>query len=279
MTVLGSVGLVGRLDRQFNGRVKWWLCAGVAACAAAAVLVTPSFAQTPARAQPRGPAPASAPAPGSAGSSAADLQAMPVERTAPGAVRIEPVEEDYRIGSQDLLEIDVFGIQDMKREVRVNGKGQIGLPLIGSVHVAGLTQAEAEAMIGGLYRKEYLQNPEVSVFVKEFTRQRFTMEGAVTKPGMYPLKGPTTLMQAVALAGGVGSLGDAADVTIFRIDDGERKATKLDINKIRSAEAPDPLLQSDDLIVIGRSPGRVLLKDSVFGDFISIFNPFYLYRP
>ena len=135
-------------------------------------------------------------------------------------------------------------------------------------------------MIGGLYRKEMLQNPEVSVFVKEFTRQRFTIEGAVAKPGMYPLKGPTTLVQALALAGGQGALGDLGDVTLFRNDDGERKATKLDVTKIRAAEAPDPLLQPDDLIVVGRSPARVFLRDSVFGDLIGIINPFnYIIRP
>ena len=217
---------------------------------------------------------------GPAAGTAADLSALPVERTAPGAVRIEPVEEDYRIGTQDLLEVQVYGMQDLKREVRVNAKGMIGLPLIGTVRVVGLTTSEAEALIGGLYRKEYLQNPEVSVFVKEFTRQRFTIEGAVAKPGMYPLKGPTTLMQGLALAGGQGSLSDMADVTLFRNEDGERKATKLDVNKIRAAEAPDPLLQPDDLIVIGRAPGRVLIRDSLLGDIIGIFNPFtYVYRP
>ena len=210
----------------------------------------------------------------------ADLVGMPVGRTAPGAVRIEPVEEDYPIGSQDLIEVQVFGLQDLKREVRVNGKGMIGLPLIGAVRSAGLTTTEAEAMIGGLYRKGYLQEPEVSVFVKEFTRQRFTVEGGIAKPGMYPLKGPTTLMQGLALAGGQGGLTDFKDVTLFRTEDGERRATKLDVEKIRTAEAPDPLLQPDDLIVVARSPTRVFLRDSVFSDLIGLFNPFnYINRP
>jgi protein involved in polysaccharide export with SLBB domain len=157
--------------------------------------------------------------------------------------------------------------------------GMIGLPLIGAVHVAGLTQAEAEAMIGGLYQKQYLQNPEVSVFVKEYTRQRFTFEGAVGKPGTYPLKGPTSLLQAFALAGGAGSLSNLSDVTLFRTEENERKVTKLDLEKIRNGDAPDPMLQADDLIVVGRSPGRVLLRDSVFGDLLGIFNPFAWIRP
>jgi polysaccharide export outer membrane protein len=274
-----TIRCVRRAGRLWRG-LRPWLLAGVVGAAGLA-LAPPLAAQSPPPAPPRGGAPQPVRAPGPAIAEPADLQALPVERTAPGAVRIEPVEEDYRIGSQDLLEVQVFGIQDLKREVRVNGKGLIGLPLIGTVHVAGLTTSEAEAMIGGLYRKNYLQNPEVSVFVKEFTRQRFTIEGAVAKPGMYPLKGPTTLLQGLALAGGQGSLGDLGDVTLFRTEDGERKATKLDVNKMRAAEAPDPLLQPDDLIVIGRSPGRVAIRDSLLGDIIGIFNPFnYIYsRP
>jgi len=273
VTAMGLAGLNNGLARQcLPGHLQRWMLRMLSACAACALLATPLAAQnrSPA-AQPGGLPPVA---------ERADLQGLPVERTAPGAVRIEPVEEDYRIGSQDLIEVQVFGLQDLKREARVNGKGMIGLPLIGSVRVGGLTTAEAEAMIGGLYRKEHLQNPEVSVFVKEFTRQRFTVEGGIAKPGMYPLKGPTTLMQGLALAGGQGSLGDLRDVTLFRTEDGERRATKLDVEKIRAAEAPDPMLQPDDLIVVNRSSTRVFLRDSVFSDLIGILNPFnYIVRP
>jgi polysaccharide export outer membrane protein len=88
--------------------------------------------------------------------------------------------------------------------------------------VAGLTSAEAETLIAGLYSKNYLQNPEVSVFVKEFTRQNVTIDGAVAKPGIYPLKGQTTLLQALANAGGQGALTDMTDVVLFRMEENER---------------------------------------------------------
>jgi polysaccharide export outer membrane protein len=209
-----------------------------------------------------------------------DISAVPSDRSAPGAVRIDPVEEEYRIGTQDLLEVQVLGIQDLRREARVNAKGLIGLPLIGAVRVAGLTSAEAETLIAGLYSKNYLQNPEVSVFVKEFTRQNVTIDGAVAKPGVYPLKGQTTLLQALASAGGQGSLTDMSDVVLFRMEENERRAIKFDVTKIRSAEAPDPVLQPGDLIVVNRSPARVAIRDSLLGDIIGIFNPFnYVTRP
>ena len=209
-----------------------------------------------------------------------EIQGVPAERAASGTVRIEPVEEDYRIGTQDLIEVQVLGIQDLRREARVNAKGMIGLPLIGAVRVAGLTTAEAEALIGGLYRRDHLQNPEVSVFVKEYTRQNVTIEGAISKPGIYPLKGPTTLLQVIASAGGQGSLTDMSDVVLFRMEENERRAIKFDVTKIRSAEAPDPLVQPGDLIVVNRSPARVAIRDSLLGDIIGIFNPFnYVVKP
>ena len=233
----------------------------------ATVLAAPIMAQSPAR--------ASAPS----GSGATEIQVVPSER-AVGPVRIDPVEEEYRIGTQDLIEVQVLGIQDLRREARVNAKGMIGLPLIGAVKVAGLTSAEAEALIGGLYSKNYLQNPEVSVFVKEYTRQNVTIDGAIAKPGIYPLKGPTTLLQALANAGGQGSLSDMSDVVLFRMEENERRTIKFDVTKIRAAEAPDPILQPGDLIVVNRSAARVAIRDSLLGDIIGIFNPFnYITRP
>jgi len=267
-TTIVPVRRVGRLFRQ----VRRGLLAGIAAMAVVAV------SSTPAPAQRLAVAPASAMSSTPAATPAAnttEVQVVPSERSLPGAVRIEPVEEDYRIGTQDLIEVQVLGVQDLRRETRVNAKGMIGLPLLGAVHVAGLTTAEAEALIAGLYRRDHLQNPEVSVFVKEYTRQRVTIEGAVGHPGVFPLKGPTTLLQALAIAGGQGALSDLSDVVLFRMEAGERRAMKFDVTRIRSAEAPDPLLQPDDLIVVNRSPARVALRDSLFGDILQvIFNPF-----
>jgi len=110
---------------------------------------------------------------------------------------------DYRIGGMDLLSISVFGVDALSKEVRVNAKGQISLPLIGTVPAAGMTTQELEIELKRRYSANYLQNPQVSVFVKEFASQRVTMEGALGKPGIYPISGKITLLQAIALAGGL----------------------------------------------------------------------------
>jgi polysaccharide biosynthesis/export protein len=96
----------------------------------------------------------------------------------------------------------------------------------------------------------------VSVFVKEFTSQRVTMEGAVKKPGIYPLTGKTTLLQAIAMAEGVDPLADLSGVVLFRQVDGRRAAAVYDLRKVRSGELEDPQIYGDDVIVVEQSGSK-----------------------
>ena len=240
------------------------------------MVIEPTVAQSPAAP----PTPVAVNAPGAApdapqskltdGPAPIALDAPRVAPLAAGQV----VADDYRIGPQDLIEIQVFGIDTLKRDVRVNSRGAISLPLIGTVIVGGLSGQEAETLIAAKYEKDYLRDPQVSVFIKEFTSQRITIDGAVGKPGIYPIRGQTSLLQAIALAGGQGSLADLNEVMVFRIEAGEKKILTYDVNKIRAGEAPDPSLVNDDLLVVKRSPNRVVLRDSLLSDFFGLFNPF-----
>jgi polysaccharide biosynthesis/export protein len=183
---------------------------------------------------------------------------------------------DYRIGTHDLLEIQVFGVDTLNRSVRVNAKGNITLPLVGAVEVGGKTSQEAEELITRRLAEKYLQDPQVSVFIKEFTSQRVTVEGAVKKPGIYPLAGQTTLLRALALAGGQDSLSDMTEVMVFRnsATTGKRQSASFDVEKIRKGDLEDPTLVNDDVVVVKRSAVRVGFKDSVFRDIIDMVNPF-----
>ena len=182
---------------------------------------------------------------------------------------------EYRIGPEDLIEIQVFGVDQLARTVRVNSFGMVSLPLIGATAVGGMTANEAERAIGRRLAENYLQDPQVSVFIKEYTNQRVTVEGAVQKPGIYPLRGQTTLLRAIAVAGGQGSLSDLSNIVIYRADStGLRTGMTYDIEKIRRGETDDPMVLNDDVIVVNRSPARVVLKDSVFRDVLDAINPF-----
>jgi polysaccharide biosynthesis/export protein len=193
----------------------------------------------------------------------------------PSATGIALTPKDYRIGPEDLLEVQVFGVEQLTRTVRVNGRGLISLPLIGSLEVGGMTAQQAEALVVAKLAESYLQDPQVSLFIKEYTSQRVIIEGAVNKPGVYPLRGPTTLLQSLAIAGGQGSLSDMAEVMLFRTDaSGARQTLVYDVDKIRAGELADPVVVNEDMIVVKRSPGRILFRDSILRDIVDVINPF-----
>src|SRR5690606_22669295 len=180
---------------------------------------------------------------------------------------------DYRIGAQDLLEIRVFGIKQLDKEVRVNSNGQISLPLIGGVMAGGKTIPELQKTLEDKLKDGYLQDPQVSVFVKEYTSQRITLEGALTKPGIYPITGRTTLLQAIALAEGVTDLADLQGVVIFRKVKGKRMGAVFDLAKVRAGAVEDPRIYGDDVIIVEKSGSK-----SAYRDFIQSAPVFNIFR-
>lgn len=159
-----------------------------------------------------------------------------------------PGNHGYRIGPQDVLEFSVFKAPELQRAVQVSESGSINLPLIGDVRASGRTAQELEREISLQLGKKYLQKPQVTIFVREYNSQRVTLEGAVKKPGVYPLRGKTTLLQVIAMSEGLGEISDST-VVVFRQTNGQRTAAKFDISAIRSGSATDPVLQAGDTIV------------------------------
>lgn len=185
--------------------------------------------------------------------------------------------KDYRIGPNDLLEVDVPNLDkdNSKRTVRVNAAGAISMPLIGSIAVGGLSAQQAEEALAQKYGEKYLQSPQVSVFIKEFTTERVTVEGAVNKPGIYPLASQMTLLRALALAGGFGPIANPNEVMLFRLNEQKtREVAVYDIDMIRSGKSEDPPIRGDDLIVVQRDSARRMFKDSLLRDIIDAINPF-----
>jgi len=182
----------------------------------------------------------------------------PPDSTASGGAYVGV--SDYRVGPQDLIEITVFQVPDLSRTVRVNSGGQISLPLIGVVQAGGLTIPQLEAAIGKQLSQKYLQDPQVTAFVKEFTSQRVTLEGAVAKPGIYSLTGRTTLLQAIAMGGGLDRVADPRGVVIFRQIGGKKMGAVFDVRNIRSGIDEDPLLYGDDVVVVEESGSKTALR-------------------
>ena len=168
---------------------------------------------------------------------------------------------DYRVGAQDLLQISVFGVDDLTHQARVNSNGMINVPLIGGVMAGGRTVPELERELAARYADGYLQNPQVSVFVSEYTSQRVTVEGSVKSPGIYPLTGRTTLLQTEAMAGGLDELADLQGVVLFRHVNGERMAAGFDLAAVRRGEMADPQVYGDDMIVVEKSGSKSAFRD------------------
>ena len=110
----------------------------------------------------------------------------------------------YLVGALDVLEISVFKVPELSKSVQVADTGTINLPLLGEVQASGKTASEIEKDLTRQLGAKYLKSPQVTVYVKEHNSQRVTIEGAVRRPGVYPIRGTLSLVQPLASAGGGG---------------------------------------------------------------------------
>jgi len=125
----------------------------------------------------------------------------------------------------------------------------------------GKTIPELETELGKKYAGGYLQNPQVTVFVKEFTSQRITLEGAFTKPGIYPITGRTSLLQAIAMGGGVDDrVADLGGIVVMRNVGGRRMAAVYDLRQVRRGVTEDPQLFGDDIVVVEQSGSKTMFR-------------------
>jgi polysaccharide export outer membrane protein len=131
---------------------------------------------------------------------------------------------EYPIGAGDLLAIDVLGVPDFTRELRVSASGAIVMPFLGEVQVKGLTLLQAQQTLTKLLNPAYVKDPQVSIMIKELRSRRFSVVGAVLKPDQYQIAQPITLVEAIAAAGGVDSAKAGDIAQIQRLNDKNDKS-------------------------------------------------------
>lgn len=168
---------------------------------------------------------------------------------------------DYRLAPMDVVEVNVYGAEDLKRDAQVSAAGYITLPLIKDVKAAGRTTDQLQKDIAAKLERDFMQSPQVFVSVKEYNSQRVTVDGAVAKPGVIPLKTQTTLAQVIAEAGGISEMGSASSVYILRKKDGKKMAARFDLNEIRKGKKPDPVMIAGDIVMVDESGGKVMMKN------------------
>lgn len=136
----------------------------------------------------------------------ASQPAAPLEQS--GSALAAPMaspNSDLLLGPGDLLEVSVYGAPDFdKKEMRVTTDGNVLVPMVGSIHIAGLTVSRAQEVIAKkLSDGEFFNDPQVTIFVKDYATQGVSILGEVQKPGVYPVVGPRQLYDAISLAGGL----------------------------------------------------------------------------
>ena len=172
---------------------------------------------------------------------------------APDEQHFVTLPESYKIAPMDELTNKVFKADEVSGDYAVDLAGHISLPLLGEVEAANLTTDQLDEKLTDLLGKRYYEHPNVSVAIKRSTAHVVTMDGAIGQPGQYPVAGPMTLIQAVALAHGTTSDANPRRVAIFRTIDGKREAAAFDLTAIRRGESSDPPIYPGDIVVVDGS--------------------------
>lgn len=167
------------------------------------------------------------------------------------------------IGPLDTLQVDVFNVPELSREMQVDASGRISMPLAGTIDARGKTAEELARAIEATLRGRYVRNPEVTVNIKSSVSQVVTVDGQVVEPGLYPVTNQMTLMRAIASAKGLSEFARQDDVVILRTVSNRKMAGLYNIEAIRRGLYDDPPIYANDVIVVGDSPQRRLFRDFV----------------
>lgn len=170
---------------------------------------------------------------------------------------------DYRISDGDVIAITVLHADAFNRKLRVDSTGNVSLPLLGNIRVAGLTPREVETVVADILGTKFMNDPQVSVFVEESASLRFSIEGAVRTPNVYPLKGRVTLLQALAMGGGFTKVADQSQVRVIRGAGAEQQTLVFDAERIREGTLADPVIRGNDAIIAVSSTGKTVFYETL----------------
>jgi len=197
--------------------------------------------------------------------STARLTVIPAETTLPAPSREDLTAGDRPslIGPLDTIQVDVFNVPDLGREMQVDASGRISMPLAGTLEARGRTADELARAIETALRGRYVRNPEVTVNIKSSVSQVVTIDGQVVEPGLYPVTNQMTLLRAIASAKGLSEFAKQDDVVILRTVGGRKMAGLYNIDSIRRGAYDDPAVYANDIVMVGDSPQRRLFRDVV----------------
>ena len=163
----------------------------------------------------------------------------------------------YVLGPNDYVGVEVFGEDDLRTSGRLNPEGNLSVPLLGSVHLAGLTLTQAASKLTELYGRDYLVNPKVNIMLLGFAKRRFSILGQVGRPGSYemPESSPSgiDLLEAIALAGGYTRIAAPERITVRRQSANGDQIFKVNAKKFNKRGGGGFLVEPGDTITVGES--------------------------
>lgn len=181
----------------------------------------------------------------------------------------------YLIGPSDVVDVRVAYEPELNVDsATVDTSGEIAVPLAGTVRAAGKTSTQLAADIQARLA-QYVRRPEVSVNIREYSRQTVTVEGDVEEPGVYPVPGTSSLLQAVARAQGPTRTAKLSEVIVFRTVNGQRMGAVFDLRRVRNGYDPDPLILGGDIVVVGYSEIKGAFRDFLgAAPVLAVFRPY-----
>jgi polysaccharide export outer membrane protein len=163
----------------------------------------------------------------------------------------------YKLSPNDQVSVEVFGEDDLRTNGRLNSEGNLSVPLLGSVHLGGLTLTQAAARLTELYGRDYLVNPKLSVSLVGYAKRRFTVLGQVNRPGSYEMPegspGGIDLLEAVAMAGGYTRIAAPERISVRRHTREGDEVLHVDAKRVAKGASASFTVLPGDTVTVGES--------------------------
>ena len=197
--------------------------------------------------------------PGSAASQpSSPTAALPPAVSAPTSNIGVSAPAGYILSPNDQIAVEVFGEDDLRANGRLNGEGNLSVPLLGSVHLAGLTLTQAASKLTGFYARDYLVNPKVNVMLVGYAKRRFSVLGQVNRPGSYEMPdgspGGIDLLEAIAMAGGYTRIAAPERISVRRqTAAGGDQIFKVNAKRFTRGSGGSFRVEPGDTVTVGES--------------------------
>ena len=168
--------------------------------------------------------------------------------TAPTGVTPPP---DYVVGPEDVLAVVFWREQNLSAEVVVRPDGKISLPLLNDIDVAGLTPDQVRERIVEK-AADFVDEPTATIVVKQIHSRKIFITGSVERPGPFPLMQPTTVLQLIAMAGGLREFANASDIVVVRLENGQQVTYEFNYNDVKNRRnlAQNIVLKPGDTVIV-----------------------------